>query len=303
MLRWIHFSFIKRKTLMAAGTPERIYQFASWLVHPLRRFIPSQLSTDEKQKRIPVVVGALLGIPTLLFFTVQDIRSSETIGFFFDGGLALMFIVLLWMLIRVDNGIWIYRVMLLGLSAVAFYNIVVGPSGQSSVFWMFIFPLAIFYVLGVSEGLFWFFGVTAASAVVVFFPDLLGSYDYPVELRIRFFSAYMVVSFLSVTFEMARWFFYSRLEIQRSELKTALDNIRTLSGLLPICSICKKIRDDRGYWNQLEMYLSTHTDVKLSHGVCEECLEKHYPVVHARRCACEASEGRTEVRQTSIPVV
>lgn len=275
---------------MTAGTPERIYKFAARLVHPLHRFFPHHLTTDEKQKRLPVVVGALLGIPTLLFFTVQDIRCGETIGIFFDGGLAVIFAVLLGILIRVRNGIWIYRVMLLGLTAVVLYNVIVGPSGQSSLLWMFIVPLVFFYIFGVPEGLYWFLGVSAASVLFVFFPNLSGSCDYPVELRIRFLAVYIVVSFLSVTFEMARWYFYSYLEKQQAELKAALDNVRTLSGLLPICSFCKRIRDDQGYWNQLEKYLSTHTDVKLSHGMCEECLEKHYPSVYAKKVARDAAD-------------
>ncbi|MDZ7666119.1 MAG: MASE3 domain-containing protein [Desulfotignum sp.] len=61
------------------------------------------------------------------------------------------------------------------------------------------------------------------------------------------------------------------------QLQKALSEIKTLSGLLPICSHCKKIRDDRGYWNQLEDYIHEHSDVKFSHGICRECAKKHYP--------------------------
>lgn len=62
-----------------------------------------------------------------------------------------------------------------------------------------------------------------------------------------------------------------------SELQKSLTEVKTLSGLLPICSWCKKIRDDKGYWNQLESYISQHSGVDFSHGVCPECLRKHYP--------------------------
>ncbi|MEW6501326.1 MAG: PAS domain-containing protein [Thermodesulfobacteriota bacterium] len=61
------------------------------------------------------------------------------------------------------------------------------------------------------------------------------------------------------------------------ELQKSLAEVKTLSGLLPICSWCKKIRDDKGYWNQLESYLSQHSGIDFSHGVCPECLRKHYP--------------------------
>lgn len=61
------------------------------------------------------------------------------------------------------------------------------------------------------------------------------------------------------------------------ELQEALAEVKTLSGLLPICSSCKKIRDDKGYWNQLESYISKHSEAEFSHGICPECAKKLYP--------------------------
>ncbi len=59
------------------------------------------------------------------------------------------------------------------------------------------------------------------------------------------------------------------------ELQAALAEIKTLKGFIPICAWCKKIRDDEGYWNQLEAYISERTDAVFSHGLCPECAEKH----------------------------
>lgn len=61
------------------------------------------------------------------------------------------------------------------------------------------------------------------------------------------------------------------------ELRDAMAKIRTLSGMLPICSSCKKIRDDKGYWKRLEAYIYEHTDAQLSHGLCPDCVKKLYP--------------------------
>ena len=60
------------------------------------------------------------------------------------------------------------------------------------------------------------------------------------------------------------------------ELQNALSEVKTLRGILPICSHCKKIRDDKGYWNQIESYIHKHSDVDFSHGICPECAEKYY---------------------------
>lgn len=62
-----------------------------------------------------------------------------------------------------------------------------------------------------------------------------------------------------------------------SELEKALTEVKTLQGILPICSFCKKIREDDGYWSQVEVYLKQRSDAVFSHGICPECMSKHYP--------------------------
>lgn len=61
------------------------------------------------------------------------------------------------------------------------------------------------------------------------------------------------------------------------ELSRALDQIKTLRGIVPICANCKKIRDDTGYWQQVEVYVRSHTEAEFSHGICPECMKKLYP--------------------------
>jgi len=73
-----------------------------------------------------------------------------------------------------------------------------------------------------------------------------------------------------------------------SRLQKAISDINVLSGLIPICSSCKKIRDDKGYWNLLESYIEAHSAAEFSHGICPECMkklnpnyyEKHYKKMH-----------------------
>ena len=62
-----------------------------------------------------------------------------------------------------------------------------------------------------------------------------------------------------------------------AELQEALTKIKTLKGLIPICSHCKKIRDDKGFWNKIETYISEHSDAEFSHGICPECMKEIYP--------------------------
>ncbi len=62
-----------------------------------------------------------------------------------------------------------------------------------------------------------------------------------------------------------------------AKLTKTLQEVKTLKGIVPICANCKKIRDDDGFWNQLEAYLYTHTEADLSHGICPDCMRKLYP--------------------------
>jgi PAS domain S-box-containing protein len=61
------------------------------------------------------------------------------------------------------------------------------------------------------------------------------------------------------------------------ELKDALGKVKVLSGMLPICASCKKVRDDKGYWKQIESYIQDHSEAEFSHGICPECARKLYP--------------------------
>ena len=61
------------------------------------------------------------------------------------------------------------------------------------------------------------------------------------------------------------------------ELQAVLDQVKKLSGLLPICASCKKIRDDAGYWHDVADYISEHSEADFSHGICPKCKNKLYP--------------------------
>jgi len=67
------------------------------------------------------------------------------------------------------------------------------------------------------------------------------------------------------------------LNQQEAELQAALARVRSLRGMLPICAGCKKIRNDRGYWDEVEAYLERHSDAEFSHGICPDCMRRLYP--------------------------
>lgn len=72
---------------------------------------------------------------------------------------------------------------------------------------------------------------------------------------------------------------YAKLEARNKELSLAISEIKTLQGILPICCYCKQVRNDKGYYEQIESYIHKHSGVDFSHTVCPACLKKHHPDV------------------------
>ena len=81
----------------------------------------------------------------------------------------------------------------------------------------------------------------------------------------------------AITISTARFGDLVALRDLAARLQKALDEVRTLTGLLPMCCFCKKIRTDQDYWQEVDSYISAHTAAKISHGFCPECYAKYYP--------------------------
>ena len=94
-----------------------------------------------------------------------------------------------------------------------------------------------------------------------------------------FFVSLLVVSLVLMAMKAIRRL-NAKLELRNEELSEALAEIKTLRGILPICSYCKQIRNDEGYYEQIESYLAHNSEVDFSHTICPDCAEKHFPGLH-----------------------
>ena len=85
------------------------------------------------------------------------------------------------------------------------------------------------------------------------------------------------------------------LELRRvsARLADALDQVKTLQGMLPICAWCKRVRDDKGYWDQVETYFHKHAGADFTHGICPQCLEKAHAEWEHKQSAAEAKHAGT----------
>ena len=107
--------------------------------------------------------------------------------------------------------------------------------------------------------------------------------DTPVQAFLEKIVGYLL-GFMLLAVGIWRWLpkVIEHQEMVAANLKKAKDEVNILRGLLPICASCKDIRDDKGYWKQIEAYITEHSDAKFSHSICPSCMEKLYPDAYER---------------------
>ena len=115
--------------------------------------------------------------------------------------------------------------------------------------------------------------------------------EFPVEVGLGFMTSETGLLVSAVVVDItARKTAEAQREALITELKEALGKVKMLSGMLPICASCKKIRDDKGYWNQIEAFIRDHAEVEFSHGICPDCAARLYPDVYKNNPDAPAPE-------------
>jgi hypothetical protein len=147
------------------------------------------------------------------------------------------------------------------------------------------FGFFVFYFLPIAIAA-WKLGFTSSylisilGSIVWFFSDIHSSHPYSGIFFAIWNTAIRLVSFLIIAYSTSKIRLLLTKERENAQkLQNALSQIKTLSGLIPICASCKKIRDDKGYWNQLEAFIQEHSAAEFSHGFCPDCMKKLYGVV------------------------
>lgn len=152
-----------------------------------------------------------------------------------------------------------------------------GDARSPMVFWGISVGIAAVFLFGLKGQLAWF------VLVVAFLPLVQALKAGPLAGRVIALDARQVGILTLATYLGLLTFLTYCFVLFRRRLDQALANVKTLSGLLPICASCKRIRDDRGYWNQIESYLTRHTEADFSHGICPECVSRLYPELEIER--------------------
>ncbi|HXH72487.1 MAG TPA: hypothetical protein VNI58_06725 [Mariprofundaceae bacterium] len=117
-----------------------------------------------------------------------------------------------------------------------------------------------------------FIAMVLSVAITVGLMHLFGLPDLGVGIALSAFCPFVMVPWLAGFYLRM----IERLDRTNRQLEAALAEVRELRGLLPICSSCKKIRDDQGYWNHIESYISAHSRAEFTHSICPDCATKLY---------------------------
>ncbi len=278
----------------------RVIRFFSRVIMDFVKTAP--IDAEEKIRLQHYAVLLLLGITTMACYGVYGIIQGHYVlsALILLSGAGLSFG--LYFLGRLKNGAVVYRINSFLFSILLLYMVAIGGEDGSKILWMYTFPLIALFLLGRSEGLFWTTGVFAFSSVLLFIPlPRFMVHQYPLEFRIRFVTTYVIVAIIAYWFEYLRQTYHAgmtsealkleeekvRLQLEINErrkteqekvvligqLQDALAKVKLLSGFLPICACCKKIRDEKGGWNQIESYIRDRSEAEFSHGYCPECAE------------------------------
>jgi hypothetical protein len=146
-----------------------------------------------------------------------------------------------------------------------------GDARSPMVFWGISVGIAAVFLFGLKGQLVWF------VLVLAFLPLVQALKAGPFAGRVVALDATQTGILTLATYLGLLTFLTYCFILFRRRLDQALANVKTLSGLLPICASCKRIRDDRGYWSQIESYLRRHTEADFSHGLCPDCVSRLYP--------------------------
>jgi hypothetical protein len=227
---------------------------------------------EIERKRSLLKWFSLLAVPALAYYAIEDLVAGRL-----SEGLAEFLIVLVMLSVPVAQGLVASpdipaRIVVICSLAVLTWELSIGGGNGFAMLWFFAFPLFSFSLLGGREGK----ALVVLSVVLVVFFSLLwpASRGFYVETGGRLVVAYVVVTALAWAMETSRHHYDISLRREHEALKAATAQVHRLEGMLPICAWCKKVRDDDGYWSEVEAYFGREGPLCFTHSICPACADR-----------------------------
>ena len=196
-----------------------------------------------------------------------------------------------WAPTRAEPDVAIRFALFLSLSVIT-YETFIGANGGFTFLWFYVLPIGMFFLLGQREGALWFSASALILAWLLFVVDhreTPGGAVCTIAL-----ATFTLLGILGFGLERARFRLSQVLEQEKIALEKGLADLEALYGLVPICASCKSVRDDRGYWHDIEIYLSKHSAVELQAAFCPSCKQDGHAPPKGERQPLSSVTSRAE---------
>lgn len=251
--------------------PNEVKKFDTW-----RR-------SDEQNRQRFLKYAVMVGAPVILAFSARSVLAGQD-GFF---ELAVQFIFTILLIAAAvylhvkQTGQYVYQfgiAVFFGILTVQFFT----PTPNSTDhFWLYIFPVAVNFILPPRSGIAWTAAMLVFAIAVFASPMFTAKYGYASDTGFFFLTAYPLIGFFTATMASVRHRYAVDMQAHMALLEQTYESIKTLKGLVPVCRVCKSIHNDKGFWEAVDTYLLKHTDLLLTHSICEECLAREMPDLYA----------------------
>lgn len=281
------------------GKPSNIVKLKQLLLNIIISNLPSDTDLEVLRKFYLLNLILILGTIFLtLLGSIAFVQKDNVLGT--ANFLVLLFVLYLFFYLRrTKNYSIVVQIGTVVVGLFFLFHVAHGGANKTTYVWIFTYPLISLFLLGSWLGSLASFLLLALMCVVFAIGDRVAYFtSYKADLILRLITSYITVTLIALVMERVRHITQNRLRISKAELEEAvkgleqahkekdglilelqhtIDEVKTLKGIIPICASCKKIRDDSGYWQQVEEYVKNHSDAEFSHGLCPECVKKLYP--------------------------
>ncbi|MDC7220301.1 MAG: hypothetical protein PQJ59_10190 [Spirochaetales bacterium] len=231
--------------------------------------------SDRQAAFFIIGYGFILAISIVLL--IDDLMSKTYEEFIYASLVVIALTVFTYFIVKSRYRRYFFQAFII-LTAITILVLIYNGVGQAHApYWALVLPIYFASFLGVKKG-----GIIQAIhaiPLILMLTNMLPGQNYQYESydTIRFLLIYILVSGLTFTMEYTRAKTVEFLQEKNRALERADNEIKQLRGIIPICSYCKNIRDDEGYWEKVEEYLSRHSEAQFSHGICPDCAAKYFP--------------------------
>lgn len=231
-------------------------------------------------KRHFVFWGSTLGGITTLYFIVRYIDNGNTQAAIVASLAVVMMIIcsiLVWKKKHLQK---VYYVMVGGLFIQVLSPLFEPNPEPLEMLWFFVLPITAHHLLGWKGGLVASILLSVWVGIFFFNVPITPPLNLTISFRAYFALSFFFVILLGTTMEHLREKYFTLARIRIDALKNTYEKIRTIKGIVPICASCNAIRNDNGFWTNIETFMLEHTDLLFSHSICDNCLHEVMPELY-----------------------